>query len=80
MTCKVVTGQSPESGGGGAARVSLQLRLTRRHRLYAAARRVARPGRTDVRLHNRRRLTRGRYTLSVRVGDTVIVRVPLRIR
>ena len=84
---------SPKGGGGGGqtgggqgveiggeARVALHLRLTRGHRVYAAADRVARAGTTDVRLRNRRRLTRGQYMLTVAVGNAVTVRVPLRVR
>jgi hypothetical protein len=66
--------------GGGESRVALRLRLSRRGKLYATGARIARGRRTNVRLHRLRRMRPGRYTLLVVVGDSVRVKVPLRVR
>jgi hypothetical protein len=47
----------------------LRLRLSRAHKLYATGSRAATSTRTDVRLHALRKLTAGRYTLVVSVGE-----------
>jgi hypothetical protein len=68
----VVAG-SGGGGSGGESRVHMSLR--RGGRVYAQATRVAR----NVRLRSLRRVRSGRYTLVVRLGHGVTVRMAMRI-
>jgi hypothetical protein len=79
VTCKVVSGSGGNGGGsvgGGESRVHLSLQ--RGGRVYARATREA-TGTRDVRLRSLRRVRTGRYTLVVRLGHGVTVRMAMRI-
>jgi hypothetical protein len=71
VQCKVVV-------GGGEARATIALRLTRRGAVVARTSRVVRRH-AAMKLRPVRRLHRGSYVLVVKVGKTVALRIPIRV-
>jgi hypothetical protein len=71
VQCRVVI-------GGGEARASVHLRLQRRGAVVARASRVVRR-RAAISLRPAARLHRGRYSIVVKVGAKVALRIAIRV-
>ena len=70
------------TGGGRtpAAARACACELSRASKVYASGSRAAKSTKTTVRLTSRRKVTPGKYTLVVRMGKDVTVRVSMRLR
>ncbi|HEX6026820.1 MAG TPA: hypothetical protein VFZ00_32785 [Solirubrobacter sp.] len=91
VTCRVVSRGGGGGGGGGTGGGTggggttgggegLRVFLSRSGTVYATGARSAKSTKKTVRLKSRRKVTPGRYTLTVRVGKGVTVRMTIRLR